>query len=80
MKYADIGNCPAMSSCQMWVLAPSSASCTTPYMEMLPRTHARAVNDIAIGRNALGFLLSERTELAYRFVTVPEVAIAEKVS
>jgi hypothetical protein len=64
----------------MWVLAPSSASCTTPYMEMLPRTYARAVNDIAIGKKALGFLLSERTELEYRFVAVPEVAIAEKVS
>jgi hypothetical protein len=49
-------------------------------MEMLPRTHARAVNDIAIGKKALGFLLSERTELEYRFVAVPEVAIAENVS
>jgi hypothetical protein len=49
-------------------------------MEMLPRTHASAVNDIAIGKKAVGFLLSERIELEYRFLAVPEVAIAEKVA
>lgn len=39
--------------------SPSSASCTTPNMIVLPRTTARAVSDIAIGTKALGFLLKK---------------------
>jgi hypothetical protein len=62
-KYANIGNCPAMSSCQMWAVGPSSASRTTPNARMWTSTTTRAISDMAIGTKALGFLLNERTEV-----------------
>src|SRR2546423_6597492 len=60
-KYATIGSCPAISSCQIWAAAPSSASRAAPKMAMWPSTVARAASDIATGRKALGcFIIVER--------------------
>src|SRR5207237_8448403 len=53
-KNAITGSCPAMSSCQRWAAAPSSASRAVPNMAMWPTTMARATSDMARGIHAVG--------------------------
>jgi hypothetical protein len=79
-KYANIGNCAAMSSCQTWALDPSSASRTTPKVRMWRSTTARAMSDMAIGRKALGFLLSASSEPGTWFVGYSERSRASLLS
>src|ERR1700691_3264406 len=64
-KNASTGSCPAISSCQICAIVPSSSSRTTEPAAMAPKNSASAATDISIGIKALGFLLSKRTESGY---------------
>src|SRR5450631_81510 len=72
-KNASTGICPAMSSCQIWAVAPSSVSWTSPPNIAAIPSAARAVSDIASGRKALGCLTMAPKELGRCSMLPPRV-------
>jgi hypothetical protein len=67
-KYASTGTCPAMISCQICAIAPSSGSRTTTPAATPPKSRVSAATDINIGIQALGLLISKRIESGYWFI------------